>query len=103
MWYATEGGLERYDGYQFTIYKHDPNDSRTLSDNLVQKSPRTAREICGLEQDWDWTDLIPKQTRFYTTRRIWQVQQCSKVNPSRSFNFAQDFSGLGQMEAGSQR
>ncbi|MGA2488871.1 MAG: two-component regulator propeller domain-containing protein, partial [Anaerolineales bacterium] len=36
MWFATEGGLDKYDGYQFTVYKHDPDNSKTLSDNLVQ-------------------------------------------------------------------
>ena len=36
MWFATEGGLDKYDGYQFTVYKHDPDDPKTLSDNMVQ-------------------------------------------------------------------
>ena len=36
MWFATEGGLDKYNGYQFTVYKHDPDNSKTLSDNLVQ-------------------------------------------------------------------
>ena len=35
MWFATEGGLDKYDGYQFTSYQHDPGDPRTLSDNLI--------------------------------------------------------------------
>jgi signal transduction histidine kinase/ligand-binding sensor domain-containing protein len=35
MWFGTEGGLNRYDGYEFTIYKHDPDDPTTLSDNQV--------------------------------------------------------------------
>ena len=32
MWFGTEGGLNKYDGYQFTVYKHDPDDPLTLSD-----------------------------------------------------------------------
>ncbi|HUH97743.1 MAG TPA: two-component regulator propeller domain-containing protein [Anaerolineales bacterium] len=35
MWFGTEGGLNRYDGYQFTVYQHDPDDPGSLSDNLV--------------------------------------------------------------------
>ncbi len=35
MWFATQDGLNRYDGYSFTHYEHDDNDSTSLSDNYV--------------------------------------------------------------------
>ena len=35
MWFGTEDGLNKYDGYNFTVYKHDPDDSLTLSDSFV--------------------------------------------------------------------
>lgn len=35
MWFATEGGLNQYDGYQFTVYHHDLDNPKSLSDNLV--------------------------------------------------------------------
>ncbi len=35
MWFGTEDGLNKYDGYQFTVYKHDPADDATLSDNFI--------------------------------------------------------------------
>jgi ligand-binding sensor domain-containing protein/signal transduction histidine kinase len=35
MWFGTMNGLNRYDGYNFTIYKHDPLDSSSLSDNTI--------------------------------------------------------------------
>jgi ligand-binding sensor domain-containing protein len=36
MWFGTEEGLNRYDGYTFTHFKHDPSDSGSLSHNFVQ-------------------------------------------------------------------
>ena len=36
MWFGTEDGLNKYDGYNFTIYKHDPLDSNSLSDSYIQ-------------------------------------------------------------------
>ena len=36
MWFATEGGLDSYDGYQFTVYKHDPDNSKTIAADLIQ-------------------------------------------------------------------
>jgi len=36
MWFATRDGLNRYDGYSFVVYKHDPNDPGSLSSNFLQ-------------------------------------------------------------------
>jgi ligand-binding sensor domain-containing protein/signal transduction histidine kinase len=35
MWFGTEDGLNKYDGIQFSVYKHDPEDPLTLSDNYI--------------------------------------------------------------------
>lgn len=35
MWIATDDGLNRYDGYEFKIFRNDPNDKNSLSDNSV--------------------------------------------------------------------
>ncbi len=35
IWIGTEDGLNRYDGYSFKIYRHDPEDENSLSDNLI--------------------------------------------------------------------
>ncbi len=33
MWFGTADALNRYDGRQFTIYKHDPEDASSLSNS----------------------------------------------------------------------
>ncbi len=35
VWLATMSGLNRYDGYQFKIFRHNPQDSISLSDDYV--------------------------------------------------------------------
>ncbi|MBN1783105.1 hypothetical protein JW948_18360 [bacterium] len=35
IWVATEDGLNRYDGYRFRIYRNDPDDPHSLTDNYV--------------------------------------------------------------------
>jgi len=35
MWFGTQDGLNKYDGYRFTVYKHDVLDSNSLSNNCV--------------------------------------------------------------------
>ncbi len=35
IWFGTEDGLNRYDGYQFRIYKNNYKDPHSLSDNFI--------------------------------------------------------------------
>jgi ligand-binding sensor domain-containing protein/serine phosphatase RsbU (regulator of sigma subunit) len=35
LWIGTEDGLNRYDGYEFIGYSHQPNDSNSLSNNYI--------------------------------------------------------------------
>ncbi len=35
LWIATQDGLNRFDGYEFKVYKHDRSDPWSLSDNAI--------------------------------------------------------------------
>jgi len=35
MWFGTEDGLNKFDGYQFTVLRHNPTDTNSLSYNNV--------------------------------------------------------------------
>ena len=35
MWFGTQDGLNRYDGYNFKIFKSDPSDTTSLTDNFI--------------------------------------------------------------------
>ncbi|MCK7554772.1 hypothetical protein MKQ70_07060 [Chitinophaga sedimenti] len=37
MWISTMSGLNRYDGYEFKVYRHDLRDSTTLADDIVTR------------------------------------------------------------------
>src|ERR1043165_6265498 len=36
MWFGTQDGLNRWDGYQFTVYKNRVDDSTTISNNSIK-------------------------------------------------------------------
>jgi signal transduction histidine kinase/ligand-binding sensor domain-containing protein/CheY-like chemotaxis protein len=35
MWFGTEDGLNRFDGYNYKVYKHDPSDTSSLPGNYI--------------------------------------------------------------------
>lgn len=35
MWFSTQNGLNRYDGYNFTVFMHDPADSSSISSSSI--------------------------------------------------------------------
>lgn len=35
LWFATEDGLNRYDGYRLKVYRHNPLDTNSISDNFI--------------------------------------------------------------------
>lgn len=37
MWFGTASGLNRYDGYNFKVFKHDASNKRSINDDFVYK------------------------------------------------------------------
>ena len=35
LWFATDDGLNRYDGYEFKVYRNDPENKNSISDNSI--------------------------------------------------------------------
>ena len=37
LWFGTRSGLDRYDGYEFKVFKHDLRDTTTISDEEIEQ------------------------------------------------------------------
>lgn len=59
MWFGTQDGLNRFDGYSFTVFKHDPLDSNTISNNFVHHlyDDRMGSLWIGTDKGLDRLDL----------------------------------------------
>lgn len=48
VWAGTEGGLCRFNGYEFDCFEADEDDTTRLSHNWARASPKMRRDLCGL-------------------------------------------------------
>ncbi|MBK7159905.1 MAG: hypothetical protein IPH77_15560 [Ignavibacteria bacterium] len=48
MWFGTQDGLNRYDGYKFIVYKKDVSVKNTLSNNNINCLYEDSEAISGL-------------------------------------------------------
>ncbi|MDF1512377.1 MAG: two-component regulator propeller domain-containing protein [Anaerolineae bacterium] len=57
LWFATEDGLNHYNGYDFIVYRHDPEDATSLANNYV-------RALCVDQQGTLWVGTDSGLDRF---------------------------------------
>jgi PAS domain S-box-containing protein len=64
MWFGTWNGLNRYDGYDFTVFKPVPDDSLSLSNNAIKAlcEDNSGNLWIGTENGLNWFD--PNTEKF---------------------------------------
>ncbi len=45
IWFATKDGLNRYDGYNFTVFRHDVDNPNSVSDNFIYNFHEDSRGL----------------------------------------------------------
>jgi signal transduction histidine kinase/ligand-binding sensor domain-containing protein/DNA-binding response OmpR family regulator len=85
IWIATENGLNKFNGYNFTVYSEQPNDSTSLRGNYVYTVLEDSRgtfwvgSMGGLsqynrEKDNFQPFLIQDEKPFYMNRATWILE-----------------------------
>ena len=53
MWFGTIDGLNKFDGYDFTVYKTNPNDSSSIGDNIIMS-------LCKCQHGTIWIGTLAR-------------------------------------------
>ena len=66
MWFATLDGLNRYDGYKFTVYRHDPQDKTSITKSFVKSLFEDSQGRLWIGTVSGGLDLFDRETETFT-------------------------------------
>jgi len=69
MWFGTQDGLNKYDGYTFTIYQHDPDNPESITSSVIFEITEDSRGNLwiGTENGLDLFDRANNRFIHYQT------------------------------------
>lgn len=75
IWFGTEDGLNKFDGYDFTVYKHNPEDPNSLSNNTILSiyEDQYGELWIGTTQGLDRFDRSNDQWHHYPLDRVQSI------------------------------
>jgi len=66
MWFGTENGLNRYDGYQLKTFNHDPHNNNSLSDHWITLIFETSKGVLWLGTSNSGINIFDKKTNSFS-------------------------------------
>ena len=69
MWFGTQEGLNRYDGYTFKVFSYDPEDPNSLSNNFVKAIYQDRDGMIWVGTDGGGLNLYDPLTESFTVFR----------------------------------
>ncbi len=66
MWFGTRDGLNKYDGYNFTVYKNDPNNDKSISNNFISGLVEDSKGIIWISTRGGGLNKYDRETNQFT-------------------------------------
>lgn len=70
LWFATQEGLNRFDGYEFKVYHHDPQNPHSLSHDAIYTLIEDSRGYLWLGTDGGGLDRFDPVTESFKHYRV---------------------------------
>jgi len=93
MWFGTQDGLNKYDGYNFTIYKNDLNNDNSLANNDITSLVEDGEGNIWIGTNGGGLDKFNKESEIFSHFKASKVDVNSVTN-NFIFSLYIDSSGL---------
>ncbi len=107
MWFATHDGLNRYDGYNFAVFKNDKNDINSISGNIIYSICQTKDSTLWIGTNGDGLNKFDNNSETFTRYQCDEtnansisqnVIRCIYEDSDGDFWIGTDNSGLNKMD-----
>lgn len=78
IWIGTKDGLNRYDGKNFVVYRHDPYDFTSLSDNTVSTIFEDAENVLWIGTVYGGVNKFDRATERFTRYSVISSNESSQ-------------------------
>ncbi len=92
MWFGTQDGLNKYDGYNFIVYKYNELDSHSLSDNFIASIYEDKSGIIWVGTDAGGLNKFNRKTEQFT-RYQHESDNLNSLSHNRVLSIYEDNSG----------
>lgn len=92
MWFGTQDGLNRFDGYTFRVFKHNPDHANSLSENWVWSIYEDRHGFLWLATFGGGANRFDPQTEIFTAFRH-VPHDSSSLSHDTVWAFAEDAEG----------
>ncbi len=74
MWFGTDDGLNKFDGYNYTIYRREPNDPNSIGNNSITSI---------VEDNYNnlWIGTLDGLYKYHRNKNIFERIKTPSVNP----------------------
>jgi ligand-binding sensor domain-containing protein/signal transduction histidine kinase len=69
LWFGTEDGLNRYDGYTFTVYRHDPQNTSSISANFIHALMEDSTGVLWVGTEMGGLNRFDRRAEAFTAYR----------------------------------
>jgi PAS domain S-box-containing protein len=92
IWIGTEAGLNRYDGYNFTVYTYDRNDPNSISNSYILSICKDRSGLLWIGTGKGLTTFDPKTETF--TRFLHDPKNPGSISNNRILSICEDSYGF---------
>lgn len=85
MWFATYDGVNKYDGYAFTVYQHNEDDPNSIANDISRIVKQTVRDGYGLVHVMVCPVMMRKKT-YSRTSSMKRMGNICKLTVSKRFH-----------------
>lgn len=93
MWFATQNGLNKYNGYEITVYQHDPQDSTSISGSSITALHEDSRGNIWIGISGSGLNMYDREKDSFNRYKIELTNHNKSINPYAVTDILEDSNG----------